>query len=98
MNWKPGRPQKDKYADGPRMVAEAGCGFTLEAFEYCSSKRGTCPSGEFTYVIKKRGVVRAAGPHNGRNRRGYLASLSEAQRAAEARVLRDPKLRRSCKR
>lgn len=90
--WKSARGQGDKFANGPRQVAKVGS-CTLEVFEWCSTKKNSrtpCPSGEFSYVVVKRGVVKAAGPHAGSQ--PLHVSAEAAKAAAVSRTLKDPKL------
>jgi hypothetical protein len=102
MNWRRARGQGDKLANGPRTVAKHGR-FTAEVFEWCSTKQGAhtpCPSGEFSYVILDRKQVIATGPHGARydiqdRRRGAMFTSREAaQRAAEKRIVLNPRGRR----
>jgi hypothetical protein len=98
LDWKPARGQRDKFADGPRLIAKRGR-YQAEVFEWCSIKPGRnpqCPSGEFSYVITERGRVTAAGPHAGS--RPLHASIEAAQRAAEARILMNPRGNRARRR
>lgn len=94
MQWKSARAQRSKYADGPRTVAKHGP-YTLEVFEWCSVKNNTCPSGEFSYVVIKRGVVKATGPHGGKIGQNIpmLVTREAAQKAAERRVTQDPNIK-----
>lgn len=94
MQWRSARAQRSKYADGPRTVAKHGP-YTLEVFEWCSVKNNTCPSGEFSYVVIKRGRVAATGPHGSKigSTTPMLATRGAAQNAAERRVMQDPSIK-----
>jgi hypothetical protein len=90
--WRSAPAQRGKYFDGPRISASIGGGCKLEVFEDCSNRRGTCPSGAYSYVVVvKRGVVKAAGPHS--QPAPKTLTQEQAKHAAYARATRDPKLK-----
>ncbi len=98
LTWRKARGQGNKFANGPRVVANhKRC--VLEVVEWCSTKKGNtepCPSGQWTYAITKGSNTVIAGPHGGT--RDLHTSPKDAQIAAERRVYRDPRAVQRCRR